>query len=167
MNLKLSFRALRLVLHIHAAMHMLNIRKYIDDLVHDCCNFIANALELQESCTKPSILNLRIVVSLHTSSMCTVDTVSKNSISALWVMVWTNFHGPPGGNKQPRQNHLSYGIICSRFYCNIIDALPPGGNYVYAFYTLYVYFSWSKVRLKLLYVSSILVQGPLLLAEIS
>ena len=51
-----------------------------------------------------------------------------------------NFHGPPGADKQPRQNHLSYGIICSRFYCNIIDALPPEENYVYALYTpLYIF----------------------------
>ena len=45
------------MLHIHATMHMVNIRKYIDDLVQDCCNSIANAMELQESCTKPSIIN--------------------------------------------------------------------------------------------------------------
>ena len=28
---------------------------YIDGLVQDCCNSIANALELLQSCTKPSI----------------------------------------------------------------------------------------------------------------
>ena len=28
---------------------------YIDDLVQDCSNSIANALELLQSCTKPSI----------------------------------------------------------------------------------------------------------------
>ena len=28
---------------------------HVDGLVHDCCNSIANALELLQSCTKPSI----------------------------------------------------------------------------------------------------------------
>ena len=31
---------------------------YIDGLVHDCSNAIANALELLQSCTKPSIYSV-------------------------------------------------------------------------------------------------------------
>ena len=32
-----------------------NMAEYIDGLVQDCSNSIANALELLQSCTKPSI----------------------------------------------------------------------------------------------------------------
>ena len=32
-----------------------NIAAYIDGLVQDCSNSIANALELLQSCTKPSM----------------------------------------------------------------------------------------------------------------
>ena len=33
---------------------------YIDDLVHDCSYSIANALELLQSCTKPSLYLVRV-----------------------------------------------------------------------------------------------------------
>ena len=36
---------------------------YIDGLVQDCSNFIANALELLQSCTKPSIYGTKNVSS--------------------------------------------------------------------------------------------------------
>ena len=34
--------------------------QYIDGLVQDCSNYIANALELLQSCTKPSISNNKL-----------------------------------------------------------------------------------------------------------
>ena len=35
-----------------------NVVEYIDGLVQDCSNSIADALELLQSCTKPSILSV-------------------------------------------------------------------------------------------------------------
>ena len=36
--------------------------KYIDGLVQDCSNSIANALELLQSCTKPLIYNVHMLI---------------------------------------------------------------------------------------------------------
>ena len=39
-------------------LYVSKISKYFDGLVQDCGNSIANALELLQSCTKPSIWSL-------------------------------------------------------------------------------------------------------------
>ena len=41
--------------HVSLIRTNLSIWLHIDDLVQDCSNSIANALELLQSCTKPSI----------------------------------------------------------------------------------------------------------------
>ena len=47
-------------------INLINSLFYIDDLVQDCSNSIANTLELLQSCTKPSICgNPYLCIKVH------------------------------------------------------------------------------------------------------
>ena len=43
----------------HNRLHHWDLTKYLNGLVQDCSNSTANALELLQSCTKPSILSIK------------------------------------------------------------------------------------------------------------
>ena len=73
--------------HIQKAKARRNVMKYtdfnIDGLVQDCSNCIANALELLQSCTKPSICTLnQDTASRHIVTQC--------SICLLWLRFWSH-----------------------------------------------------------------------------
>ena len=74
---------------------------YIDGLVPDCSNSITNALELLQSCTKPSISflntdgtgNWNFSHGRHTHLFSTVDTMAVDTLATL---------GAESGHQQPR-----------------------------------------------------------------
>ena len=70
------------------------VKVYIKDLVQDCSNTIANALELLQSCTKPSIYS-RPVGNTHTS-MCPTFLVSNDNYH--WDVIAGDYIHP--ANKQ-------------------------------------------------------------------
>ena len=47
------------VYHLHECIKNMYFHQHIDGLVQDCSNSVAGALELLQSCTKPSICQSR------------------------------------------------------------------------------------------------------------
>ena len=65
----------------------MTLMRYFDGLVQDCSNSIANALELLQSCSKPSIY-----ITKYDSNDTTVQYFFDASIFALIVVAWDGRH---------------------------------------------------------------------------
>ena len=115
------YNNLAIIWTIHNLFHYL-LRFHIDRLVQDCSNSIASALELLQSCTKPSIYSIHQHIGIlnkrrdgHFAENIWNEFSSKKII-AFWLKVhWCLFKG-------------SIGQLASIGSSNTRSALSPDGN---------------------------------------
>ena len=88
---------------------------YIDGLVQDCSNSIANALELLQSCTKPSIYAL-------VSWVIFVQVMACNKVDPLWGQATTWY------NAYRQVSNIRRTLVGNRIVDNsdVVGASPVG-----------------------------------------